>query len=179
MLSGQEILREVMISQALPQFSRIQIIPFNEAQLNPNSYNLRLHNELMVYDCEVLDMKKENPVSIITIPDEGFVMMPNTLYLGRTVEKTITSDYVPVLDGRSSVARLGVQVHMTAGFGDAGFDGHWTFEFKVAQPVRIYAGVPIAQISYQDITGKYTPYNGKYNRNSDTQASKLYEDLTK
>src|SRR5690606_35047853 len=117
-LSGKEIYRNLN--------KKIFIEPFNERQLNPNSYNLRLHNQLLVYEDPVLDMKKPNKTSVLTIPESGLVLEPNRLYLGRTVEYTRTEGFVPMLEGRSSVGRLGLVVHVTAGFGDVGFAGYWT-----------------------------------------------------
>ena len=70
----------------------IGIDPYDPAQLNPNSYNLRLHNELLVYDAPVLDMKIENKVSKLTIPTTGFQLDPGKLYLGRTLEHTALAD---------------------------------------------------------------------------------------
>ena len=121
----------------------IVIEPFDERRVNPNSYNLTLHRELMVYEEVVLDMQKANRVRRIEIPDEGLVLAPNQLYLGRTVERTETHNLVPMIEGRSSIGRLGLFVHVTAGFGDVGFCGYWTLEMFAVQPVRIYPGVSI------------------------------------
>lgn len=96
--------------------NEIIIEPFDEKLLNPNSYNLRLHNELLIYEDDVLDMKKHNKTRSLTIPEEGLVLKPGRLYLGRTVEYTKTEKYVPMLEGRSSIGRLGLYVHVTAGF---------------------------------------------------------------
>jgi len=158
--------------------SNILIDPFNEAHLNPNSYNLTLHNELMTYEEVVLDMAKANRVRRITIPPEGLVLGPNQLYLGRTVEHTETHQFVPMIEGRSSVGRLGLFVHVTAGFGDVGFIGYWTLEMFAVQPVRIYPGVPICQIFYHEITGPITEYaSDKYQHNRDIQPSLLFKEL--
>ena len=169
-LSGKEILAK--------QGKEIVITPFSESQVNPNSYNLRLHNEFLVYDEPILDMKKPNNYHKITIPEEGLVLEPNKLYLGRTYEHTKTTGYVPMLEGRSSVGRLGVCIHITAGFGDVGFSGFWTLELFCVQPVRIYPFVEICQIYYHTIDGDYEPYkSGKYNNNCSIQPSKMYEDF--
>ena len=158
--------------------SSIMIDPFHDHQLNPNSYNLRLHNELMVYEEYVLDMKKENKARSLVIPSEGLQLEANKLYLGRTVEYTQTYGCVPMLEGRSSIGRLGLFVHITAGFGDVGFSGFWTLEMYCVQPVRIYAGVEIAQIFYHAIEGDYTHYvSDKYQNNHDIQPSMLYKDF--
>ena len=156
----------------------ITIEPFNEKQLNPNSYNLKLHNELMVYNNDVLDMKKPNGYSTLMIPEEGLTLYPQKLYLGRTVEYTKTDNYAPMLEGRSSVGRLGLFVHVTAGFGDVGFAGYWTLEIFCVQPVIIYPFVEICQIYFHGIEGPYEKYTGgKYQDNRGIQPSLLYKDF--
>ena len=105
-------------------------------------------------------------------------MSPNRLYLGRTNEFTRTDRYVPMLEGRFSTGRLGLFIHVTAGFGDIGFAGYWTLEIFCVQPVRIYPNVEICQIYYYDIDGEYDLYSsGKYQNNSGIQASLLYKDF--
>jgi dCTP deaminase len=156
----------------------IFIEPFNPKLLNPNSYNLRLHNELLVYENPILDMKSPNPTRQITIPEEGLLLETNTLYLGRTVEHTRTEKLVPMLEGRSSIGRLGLFIHVTAGFGDVGFSGFWTLEIFCVQPIRIYPGVEICQIYYHSIEGEYDLYkSGKYQNNTGIQPSLLYKDF--
>ena len=158
----------------------IVIEPFDEKQLNPNSYNMRLHDELLVYEEIVLDMRRPNRFRRYAIPPEGFVLHPNQLYLGRTVERTETHELVPMLEGRSSVGRLGLFVHVTAGFGDVGFCGYWTLEMFAVQPVRIYAGVPICQIFYHTLEGDITEYaSEKYQNNRDIQPSLLFKEWEK
>ena len=170
MLSGKEIEKKLG--------SEIIIEPFNKKQLNPNSYNLRLHNELLVYDEDILDMKKENKTKSITIPEEGLVLEPGKLYLGRTIEYTETKNYVPMLEGRSSIGRLGLFIHVTAGFGDVGFKGYWTLEIFCVQPIRIYPSVEVCQIYYHGIDGEYEEYtSGKYQSNKGIQPSLLYKDF--
>jgi dCTP deaminase len=156
----------------------IRIDPFNEDQLNPNSYNLRLHDELLVYEEIVLDMKRPNRFRRILIPPEGLVLQPNQMYLGRTIEYTETRNLVPMLEGRSSIGRLGMFVHVTAGFGDVGFCGYWTLEMIAIQPIRIYPGVQVCQVFYHTVEGEITEYNtGKYQKNKDIQPSFLYKEL--
>jgi dCTP deaminase len=158
----------------------INIIPFNKNQLNPNSYNLLLHNELLVYDAPVLDMKEEQHCSTIIIPEQGLKLEPGRLYLGRTHEYTETRCYVPMLEGRSSVGRLGLFVHVTAGFGDIGFKGYWTLEMFCVQPIIIYPMIEICQIYYHNISEIYQLYNNrKYQNNKGIQPSMLIKDLKK
>lgn len=169
-LSGKEIQRELG--------KRIFIEPFDLSRLNPNSYNLTLHDELLVYDSPVLDMKKPNPAHTIRIPESGLRLEPGRLYLGRTREFTRTEGFVPMLEGRSSVGRLGLFIHVTAGFGDVGFAGYWTLEIFCVQPIVIYPGVELCQIYYHTIQGDYEPYrSGKYQNNQGIQPSLLYRDF--
>ena len=169
-LSGKEIINR--------QGNDIIIDPFNEKQVNPNSYNLKLHNELVVYDSNILDMKKNNTGTKMIIPEEGLLLESNKLYLGRTVEYTETHNLIPMLEGRSSVGRLGLFVHVTAGFGDVGFKGYWTLEIFCVQPIKIYPNIEICQIFYHSIDGDYTSYEGgKYQANQDIQTSMLHKDF--
>ena len=156
----------------------IFIDPFQEENLNPNSYNLTLHDELLIYEEVVLDMRQVNRVRRIQIPSEGIVLSPNQLYLGRTVERTETHNLVPMVEGRSSVGRLGLFVHVTAGFGNVGFCGYWTLEMFAVQPVRIYPGVSICQMFYHEVVGDIEEYaSEKYQHNHDIQPSLLYKEL--
>jgi len=158
----------------------IFIEPFDPKLVNPNSYNLRLYHELMVYEKNELDMKTPNSTSMINIPEEGLLLETNKLYLGRTIEFTKTDKFVPMLEGRSSIGRLGLFIHVTAGFGDVGFAGFWTLEIFCVQPIRIYAGVEICQIYYHAIEGEYDQYkSGKYQNNTGIQPSLLYQDFEK
>lgn len=171
-LSGKEI--EAKLGE------NIIISPFEKKQLNTNSYNLRLHNELLVYQNSLLDMKTENHAKRITIPNDGLVLEPSKLYLGRTTEYTETHGLVPMLEGRSSIGRLGLFIHITAGFGDIGFKGYWTLEIFCVQPIRIYPNVQVCQIYYHTVKGDYETYEkGKYQNNNDIQPSMLYKDFEK
>lgn len=169
-LSGQEIRNRLG--------SDIRITPFEDECLNPNSYNLSLHHELLVYEEVVLDAKQPNRFRRIAIPDEGIILSPGQIYLGRTVEHTETHNLVPMIEGRSSIARLGLFVHCSSGFGDAGFCGHWTIEMFAVQPVRIYAGLRICQIFFHEVAGQISEYcSEKYQHNRDVQPSLLYKEF--
>lgn len=170
-LTGEEI-------KAQQARGGLRIEPFSESRVNPNSYNLRLADEMLVYGGYELDAARANTTEIIEIPPEGIVLDPGRIYLGRTVEYTETRDFVPMLEGRSSVGRLGLMVHITAGFGDIGFAGYWTLELHCVQPVRIYAGMEICQIYYHTAQGKVTPYSsGKYQHNTGVQPSLLFREF--
>ena len=157
----------------------ILIEPFDEKQLNPNSYNLRLHDELIVYEEIVLDVRRPNRYRRYIIPPEGFVLQPFKLYLGRTVERTETHNCVPMLEGRSSIARLGLFVNASAGFGDVGFSGYWTLELVAVHPIRIYPGLAICQILYHTLEGTVSEYRSsdKYQNNQDIQPSLFFKEL--
>ena len=105
------------------------------------------------------------------IPGEGLVLQPGAVYLGVTEEYTETHRHVPFLEGKSSIGRLGIDIHATAGKGDVGFCNHWTLEISVAQPVRVYHLMPIGQLIYFEVSGKIdtlysTKKSAKYNKRS-------------
>lgn len=171
------ILSGIAISERIGK--DIFIDPFDPKRVNPNSYNLCLHNELLVYEQEVLDMKKPNSVRKLTIPPDGFLLEPGILYLGRTVERTCSACFVPKLEGRSSVGRLGIFVHITAGLGHVGAEGFWTLEISCVQPVIIYPFIEICQIYFLEISGAFKKYRSeKYHNNQGIQPSLLYRDFS-
>lgn len=142
----------------------ILIEPFRRECLGSNSYDVHLGKYLAVYKDRVLDARKHNEIEEIVIPDDGYVLMPNMLYLGVTEEYTETHNHVPFLEGKSSIGRLGIHIHATAGKGDVGFCNTWTLEITVAQPVKVYTGMPIGQLIYFEVVGDViNPYNTKDN----------------
>ena len=230
MLSGLEIKKQI-------ELGNIVISDFDEARLNPNSYNIRLGKNLKMYKagtytpeqlqskvylllepytseyarlCEglkeelddsaikkiqdqlaiiedktdefreqvlrevALDPKKDNETLDIEIPEEGYVLLPGTLYLGETEEYTETYGFIPNIDGRSTTGRLGIEIHRTAGFGDNGFKGKWTLEITVTHPVIVYPGMEIGQLYYETIDGDSSmKYEGKYQNQEGVQAAKV------
>ena len=193
-LTGPEIQYRVECEQ-------IHIEPFNEAQLNPNSYNCRMSDEVSVYVPEwlsrtpkdlddwiqknsappagQLDCKKENQTYTFKVPDKGLLLHPGTLYLGATIERIHTENFVPQLSGRSSLARLGISVHQTGGFGDVGFDGTFTLEITCIQPVWIYAGMEICQVQFWKTTGDVRLYEGKYLGQKAPTSSRIWQEFKK
>ena len=153
-LSGLEIQRKVNSGE-------IVIEPFNPSRLGPNSYDLRLSGTLLVYDNLQLDAKDRNDATQRKIPKNGILLFPGRIYLGSTMEYTETPNLIPGIEGRSSVGRLGINVHSTAGFGDVGFCGTWTLELSVVQPVRIYRSMRICQIFYEPVEGEFSPYDSE------------------
>jgi dCTP deaminase len=146
------ILSDVKIREEIRD-GRLVIRPFRPHCLGTNSYDVHLGPYLAVYSTPALDARVANPVKEFRIPKEGFVLVPGQLYLGVTEEYTETHGYVPFLEGKSSVGRLGIDIHSTAGKGDEGFCNYWTLEMSVKVPVRVYAGMPVGQLIYFEISG--------------------------
>ena len=211
MLTGSEIYKQI-------KKGNIEISPFDKERINPNSYNLRLHDELLVYRrnddritvmdernifkdvdtnhyaydlnnialhrspiiqsacyLDPLDMKKSNDTLILPIPDSGLLLHPGVLYIGRTIERTASDKFIPMINGRSSGGRLGISIHICAGFGDIGFDGTWTLEISVVEPIIIYPNVEIAQVSFFKPYGDTKiKYNGRYQYQKDATASRFH-----
>jgi dCTP deaminase len=141
------ILSDTEILEAMNR-GNLKIDPFNEKCLGSNSYDVHLGPELAWYEDITLDAKKEHSITYRTINEYGFVLMPERFYMGTTMQ------HVPFLEGKSSIGRLGIEIHATAGKGDIGFKGYWTLEISVKQPVRVYAGMPIGQLIYFAVYGE-------------------------
>jgi dCTP deaminase len=131
----------------------IKIVPFRRECLGSNSYDVHLGKTLARYRDPILDARKHNEVEYFEIPPEGFLLEPHEFYLGVTEEYTETWKHVPFLEGKSSVGRLGIDIHATAGKGDVGFCNYWTLEISVKKPVRVYAGMPVGQLIYFEVKG--------------------------
>lgn len=154
----------------------IEISDFDTKRINPNSYNVRLNNILKIYIDPVLDCRKHNETKTIVIPEEGFILQPNELYIGSTMEYIHTDEYIPQIDGRSSSGRLGINIHATAGFGDIGFRGTFTLEITVPKPVLVVPGMEIAQIAFMTPYGdKSIKYDGRYQGQIEPTESKFEE----
>lgn len=165
----------------------IIISPYDEKNVNPNSYDVTLSNIIYTYDNKTLDMKKENTGTKNYISESGFLLEPNQLYIGSTNESTVSKDYVPMLEGRSSIGRLGINIHITAGFGDLGWGFKedetctyptWTLEISVVKPVIVYPNVRIGQVYFVIPFGEPNiRYKGKYQEQKEPTLSKLYKDF--
>ncbi|MFI1205894.1 dCTP deaminase [Streptomyces sp. NPDC020883] len=156
---------------------RLLITPFDTAQVNPNSYNVRLGPALLTYTTSVLDAHRPNPTRRIEIGADGYVLKPGQLYLGHTVEEVGSDTYVPLLFGRSSVGRLGLFVEITAPIGDIGFHGQWTLMLSPIRPLRVYAGMKIGQIMFFVAVGPIASYSGKYQAATGPKPSAYWQDL--
>lgn len=173
---------------------KIVIEPFNRKCLGSNSYDVHLSPHLAQYVKRYegrgrqrrlvpLDVKRPSEIKEFDIPKKGIVLQPGEFYLGSTMEYTETHGYVPWFDGKSSIGRLGIFVHVTAGRGDAGFLNHWTLEIAVLMPIRVYAGMPIGQLTYMQTKGKFLETydmkkSAKYNgRNPRPMASRMWKNF--
>jgi dCTP deaminase len=170
-LTDKEILQEI-------DTGSIVIQPYRRDCLGSNSYDVHLGAALAIYKNAVLDARAHNEIEHFTIPEEGFVLHPDLLYLGVTEEYTETHKHVPFLEGKSSVGRLGIDIHATAGKGDVGFCNTWTLEISVKQPVKIFAGMPIGQLIYFAVQGEcLVPYNTKANAKYNARTVKPVESM--
>lgn len=189
-LTGPEITKEVLAG-------RITIEPWDQGQINPVSYDLRLGDTVAVYSnvgtrngsytagVRVLSDRAKERVSanggadlvpmeyILDSKDaqrvvefkmdknRGWLLKPGIGYLMHTVERVTTGHYVPVLDGKSSIGRLFIAVHVTAGYGDTGFDGQYTLEVVATQPVIVYPGMRFCQMRFHTVRGDVLDYRAK------------------
>lgn len=186
MLTGPKILEEI-------EAGSIVIDPFEPKHLTPNAYDVTLSPDLLVYDLkpgEALDMQAGTPTRSQIIPESGLLLEPGVLYLGSTVETATSYAYAPMFEGRSSVGRLGINTHITAGFGDVGWgfqpdeNGNltctfptWTLEIAVVHPVRIYPHVRIGQVYFFEVKGERRLYQGKYHHQRGAQPSLMFRDF--
>lgn len=150
----------------------IKIDPLNKDDIRTNSVDVHLSDVLVMYKSQIIDAKNDNQVFPTIIPKQGLTLTPGILYLGSTIEYTEAHEHVPFLEGKSSVGRLGISVHSTAGVGDVGFCGHWTLEISVVQPVRVYAGMPIAQLIFFEVKSMPLRMYGKNGSKYQQQGAK-------
>jgi dCTP deaminase len=177
LLNGDEII-------ARHNSGDIEIIPWDEKMVMTNSYNVRLHPMLREYEFSMVDPREKNPTRDIEIPEDGMILEKGRFLLGATEEinNNHANDLVPFLDGRSSIGRLGLMIHITAGAGDVGFCGRWTLEIVAAIDVKIYRLMPIGQLKWFRTTPTARRYTGKYNQTKSTEgavASLLHQEFVK
>jgi dCTP deaminase len=180
-MSEGGILSGPAIRQAIER-GEIEIDPFVPEHVNPVSVDLTLGDEVLVYQRWVergtlddpilgisdipgphyLDVREKPGTITFALDKRGIILRPGIGYLMHTRERVHTRKYVPVLDGKSSIGRLFMVVHVTAGFGDPGFNGQYTLEVTVTHPLRVYAGMRVAQMRFHTIVGEPELYQGNY-----------------
>ena len=142
----------------------IVIQPFRRRQLAPNAYDFRLGNRCCVYTAKTLDAAVANKTKTFTIPREGITLQPTRIYLVNTEEVMGSHQFVPIIRGRSSVGRLGIFIDITADLIDLGSINQWTLQLHAVQPVRIYPGILIGQVTFWRTYGRRIQYCGKYSK---------------
>ncbi len=161
------ILSDRSLREALAA-ARIVIDPLDEACIQPSSIDVKLDRLFRVFrnhTAGVIDVKRDmrDLTELVEIADDGvFMLHPGEFVLGSTLERVgVPDDLVARIEGKSSLGRLGLLIHSTAGFIDAGFDGHVTLELaNVANlPITLYPGMKIGQISFLAMT---TPADRPY-----------------
>ncbi len=170
-LTGTEIADRVRLGE-------IVIRPFKPENVNPNSYNFSLSEELRVYDEGVIDVKHEHPSHIVRIPPEGYVLEPRRLYLASTIEELGSTKFVPTYAARSSVARLGMFINLSASLGDIGFVGRWTLQLFTLNRIRVYPGMQIGQMMFWHVQGDIELYSGKYQGARGALSSQIFKDFS-
>ena len=169
-LTGNEIRNQVLKG-------KIHIKPFIDENLNPNSYNFRLGDTLKICKEKILDSARPNRFEEIKIPKKGFVLRPNTLYLGHTMEEMGSDFFAPIMQARSSVGRLGLYIYLNSGLGDIGFKKQWTLELHAIHPLKVYPEMKVGQMLFWKPMGKITLYDGKYKNSKGPEVSQIWRDF--
>ena len=169
-LTGKKIIQEV-------QKNRIEISPFNKKMITTNSYDLLLGNTIIRYKSKILDPKRRPLFEEMTIPKKGLILKAGDFVLGHSSEYLGSDFYVPIIHGKSGTARMGLFVHVTADLIDIGSHGVTTFQLYATLPVRLHAGMLIAQVSFWVPFGDIVLYKGKYQNSTGPRPSTTYKDF--
>jgi dCTP deaminase len=168
---------------------RISFDPYDPGLIQPSSVDVRVDRSFRVFHNQrypFIDVRQpmDELTELVTVPDdEPFILHPGEFVLGQTLERVrLPDDLVARLEGKSSLGRLGLLIHSTAGFVDAGFEGNLTLELSnVANlPITIYHGMPIGQISFMRMDAPVErPYGAgevgsKYQGQGEPTASRFY-----
>lgn len=173
-LSDKTIIREI-------KNGRITIEPFKKDHLNPVSVDLTLAPTFKVYEPGILDPRKPNPTKEVEITEEGYVLQPGEVYLYACNERIgVKGNIRAKVEGKSSLGRLGLFVHVTAGFIDPGFEGSLVLELVATRPIIVYPNMKICQVEFAYVEGQIAePYDkkegSKYHGQVGVQESKYYQ----
>ena len=168
-LTGKEIAKQ-------HKKDKIIIRPYHVEQLSPNSYDFRLGDKIMYYNDDILDSKIDNSTTMITIDESGLLLEPSRIYLGHTYETMGSNHFVPIIKGKSSLARLGLFIHITADLIDIGSINQWTLQLYAIRKIRIYPKMLIGQVTFWIPKGNITLYSGKYQGSKGPVSSKAFID---
>jgi dCTP deaminase len=175
-LTDGEILKNI-------KSGNIVIDPFDTKYLNPNSVDLTLNRVCKIYDTDKLDCKKPNQTKTFAIPDDGFELQPGELYLYSCNERIgVKENICATVMGKSSLGRLGLDIHVCAGFIDTGFEGSLVLEMRVIKPLTIYPDQKICQVKFEYTVGKvlesYDEKSGsKYYNQSGVVESQMHKNF--
>ncbi len=171
-LTGKEIINQWNLG-------KIDIQPFHPERATTNSYDLALGNRFVQYTSSVIDPKVPPEYREIIADERGIVMKKGDFLVGHTAE-IIGSDYfVPIIHARSSIARLGLFVHVTADLVDLGMHGNLSFQLYATLPIKLYPGMLVGQVSFWVPKGEIELYKGKYQGANGPRSSEVYRDLKK
>lgn len=172
-LTKQEIIRNV-------ENGKITIDPFDEAMLGTISYDYHIDSKLLEIDDIPIDPKQRTEFREINFSDEGYILSPHKVYLANTLEDIGSSKFVPLLIGNASLGRLGLFLQITADLGNLGAKHKWTLELKAVQPIKIYPGMRVGQVSFWQTNGATDiMYKGKYDKFSEAKSSEIYREFIK
>jgi len=157
---------------------RLNISPFNIDHLTTNSYDLTLGSKFIRYLDEIIDPTKINRYEEFEVGAEGIYLNKGDFLLAHSVEVVGSNHFVPIIHARSSIARLGLFVHVTADLIDIGSHGNVTFQLFSCLPVRIYPGMRIGQVSFWKPKGEIDLYSGKYQGSIGPRVSECHRDFT-
>lgn len=173
---------------------RIVIEPFDDRCVQPSSVDLHLDRHFRVFrnhTMPVIDVKQnlEDLTELVTmVEDLPFILHPGEFVLGSTAERVaVPNDLVARIEGKSSLGRLGLLIHSTAGFVDAGWDGQLTLELSnvASLPITLYPGMKIGQISFMQMTTPADnpygtgPLGSKYQHQRGPRPSRYWENFGK
>ena len=154
----------------------IVIRPYSTSQVTTNSYDFCLGPTLVTYTESVLDPHKANRFKEFAIPADGYVLRAGQLYLASTQEVMGSTKYVPIIKGKSSIARLGLFIHATADLIDIGSINQWTLQLIPTLDVRDFPGMLIGQVTFWVVKGHIDLYSGKYQGSVGPVPSLAYRD---
>lgn len=168
-LTGNQIIQHI-------EAGKIVISPFITSQVTTNSYDLSLGHKFIRYLDAILDPMKENRFEEVPIPEDGLLLNKGDFLLAETEEIVGSDHFVPIIHGKSGIARKGLFVHITANLVDIGYIGKITLQLYATQSIILYKNMKIAQVSFWVPKGEITLYTGKYQNGQGPQASKIHID---
>ena len=169
-LTGNEIANKVSQGEIL-------ISPYDKHNISCNSYNYRLANKIIRLNNEVFDLKHEDTYEEIIIKDTGTILYPNECYLGSTLEKVGSNNYVGLITGKSSIGRKFITNHMTSNIIEQGLFGNITLEITVQKPTILYPNILFGHIMWLTVLGSAKYYEGEYQNQNQPTVSNIHNKI--